>query len=95
LQEVQEIEVEESAGGLEVRLKGVCKVWKRVMASLKSVSFELREHGLGGDVLVGEAVLAGFEFFDLSADLAMQSGDAVEVFLEGFGGGRDAGFGRC
>ena len=53
--------------------------------------FQIREHCLGGDVLIIEAILAVFEFFHLGANLAVDAGDAIEIVLEAFGGVGDAG----
>ena len=53
--------------------------------------FQIREHGLGGDILIVEAILAVFEFFHLGANLAVDAGDAIEIVLKAFGSVGDAG----
>ena len=68
----------------------VCSVWKRVIASVKSVSCSVREQRLRREVLVVQPVLPRLQLLHPRAGFAAHAHDAVVVGLEPLGGRGDA-----
>ena len=90
-QEVQQTQVEEATGRLQIGLKGGLQGLKAADGGVEIGVFQIREHRLGRHVLIVESILPIFEFFHLSTDLAVNAGDSIEVVLKAFGGVSDGG----